>query len=82
MWLGDRRRDVKRELEDLLHFVLDCGKLEEERREAFELQRPKVEQRQTVVGEFLFGEEESGRKSKIFMKMWRKRRQIEQRGEE
>lgn len=88
LWLGDRRRGEGcvicggRELEDLLHFVLDCGELEEERREALELQRPRVEQRQTVVGEFLFGKEERGRKSKILMKMWRKRRQIERRGEE
>ena len=72
----------KRELENLLHFVLDCGELEEERGEAFDIQRPRVGQRQTVVRECLFGEEERGRKSKVLMKMWRKRRQIERRGEE
>ena len=36
-------------MEYLLHFVLDRGKLEEERKWAFELQRPRVAQRQTVV---------------------------------
>ena len=65
-----------------MHFVLDCGELEEERKGAFELQRPRVVRRQTVVREFLSEEEGRGRKSKILMKMWRKRRLIERRGEE
>ena len=87
LWLGDRRGEEGcvicggRDLEDLMHFVLDCGELEEERG-ALDLQRPKVERRQTVVGEFLFGEKGRGRKSEILVKMWRKRRMIERRGEE
>ena len=85
--LGDRRREEGcvicrgMDLEDLLHFVLDCWELEEERRGVLELQRPRVEQRQTVVGEFLFRDEGRGRKSEILMKMWRKRRMIERREE-
>ena len=56
-------------LEDLLQFVSYCREVEEDRKEALELQKPRVERRQTLVREFLFGEEGRGRKSEILMKM-------------
>ena len=90
LWLGDRRREMDEErcmicgrgvIEDLMHFVLDCEELEEERGLAIELQRPRVQQRRELIGEFLFGEEEKERKSGALMRMWRRRRQIEMREE-
>ena len=60
-------------MEDLIHFVLDCGALEEQRCEAVELQRPRFEQEQDVVGEFLFGGEENRRKRETLMRKWRRR---------
>ena len=64
-----------------MHFVLDCEELEEERGQAVELQRPRFEKREEVVGEFLFGEEGKRSKSQVLMKMWRRRRLIEERNE-
>ena len=87
LWLGDRRREreekrcmicEENELEDLLHFVLDCRELEDERRGALELQRPRVEGRGTVVGEFLFGETRRREKSEVLVRMWRRRRRVEE----
>ena len=63
LWLGDRRGEGERETcricgeretEDLVHFVLECGELEEQRQMALELQRPRLEWSETVVGQFLF----------------------------
>ena len=86
LWLGDRRGERWRErcmicggdeLEDLMHFVLDCRELEEERGLALELQRPRAEQRRAVVGEFLFGERNRREKGEVLMRMWRRRQFIE-----
>ena len=89
LWLGDRRERVLERcgicgddgLEDLMHFILDCGELEEERSGALELQRPRLDQRAVLVGQFLFEEEGRRWKSEVLMKMWRKRRVIERRKE-
>ena len=48
---------MERGVEDLIHSVLDCGALEEQRGEAVEPQRPRFVQEQDVVGEYLFVEE-------------------------
>lgn len=40
--------------EDLKHFMIDCGPLEELRALALELQRPRREDKLNVMGEFLF----------------------------
>ena len=56
-------------VENLLHFVLDCGELEEERSLAIELQRPRMEQRWVPVGEFLFGVEDVRSKRDILARM-------------
>ena len=51
--------------------------MEDERRGALELQRPRVEGRETVVGEFLFGETRQREKSEVLVRMWRRRRRVE-----
>ena len=45
------------ELEDLKHFLLDCPCLEQEREKIFLLQRPRIENRNLIIGQLLFGQE-------------------------
>jgi len=68
--LGDRKRFVGEstecficgcEREDLIHFVLECDGLAQERQKIAELQRPREEDTVRVVGRFLF--EECGNES-------------------
>ena len=60
------------EREDDEHFLLECGELEQIRNEAIELQRPRREEVDEVVGGFLFGE--GGRESRrVLYRMWRRR---------
>lgn len=85
LWLGERqvekygRRcpicevDV---VEDLMHLVLDCGELETERAGARILQRPRKENQEQVIGEFLFKEEDLGERKRAMVMMWRKRCRI------
>jgi len=61
------------EREDDLHFILECEVLEEIRGEAMELQRPRVENGEVVVGQFLFGEGDVRRRRRILGDMWRRR---------
>ena len=87
LWLGDRQRDREGDgcaacgglvVEDLRHFLLECEGLEEERRAAVELQRPRVEDFEETMGEFLFGGEggECGRRKKmgVLKRMWKRRK--------
>ena len=74
-------------MEDLEHFLLECRELEEERREALELQRPRTERREEIMGTFLFGEGRVQGRRGVLRSMWRGRRIIlkmrgEQNGEE
>ena len=90
LWLGDRRGEgegrkckicEEGEVEDLKHFILDCPALEGERQGERELQRPRRENEEKVMGRFLFGEEE-GRSGRVetLVRMWRRRRRMEDEG--
>ena len=68
-------------MEDLRHFILDCRCLEKERMEVAELQRPRVEDDDEVLGCFLFGREGEQEKKRALCHMWR-RREREMRREE
>jgi len=74
LWLGDTRRDVGYvEQEKWRTFCTSFSSvLSWRRRVAFELQRPRVERRQEVVREYLFGEEGRRTKSEALTNMWRK----------
>ena len=61
------------ELEDLAHFLLDCSVLERERWSSVELQRPRVEAREDIIGSFLFGGEDEERRKRVLLTMWRQR---------
>ena len=84
MWLGDRSEVEERCLvcgadvvEDLRHFMLECGELEEERRRAVELQRPQGENSVEIMGRYLFGEKEGEERRKtVLLNMWRRRKNI------
>ena len=69
---SDRCRLCGADREDEEHFILDCGELEEERSLALELQRPRVESRDEVMGGFLFGGDER-RKKRVLHEMWKRR---------
>ena len=68
--------------EDLKHFVMDCRKLDRERGVAIELQRPREENEEDVMGRFLYGEERIWRRRWALYGMWKKRREILKRMEE
>lgn len=84
LWLGDRQRErvggcqvcggAMRE--DLKHFVLECGRLEEERATSVELQRPRVEDEDEVIGTFLFDETRREAKMRTMKRMWYRRKNI------
>ena len=65
------------EVEDLVHFVLDCAGLERWRIRAVDLQRPRLESEEEVLGRFLFGEEDVERKKEVLGEMWRQRGRVE-----
>jgi len=58
------------EREDLMHFILDCPSLMEERQKIVELQRPHEEDARRIVGRFLFEEHDVERKMKGLKKMY------------
>ena len=68
--------------EDLKHFVMDCRKLDRERGVAIELQRPREENEEDVMGRFLYGEERIWRRRWALYGMWKKRREILKKMEE
>ena len=79
---GARRGEEERmcgmcalEVEDLQHFVAGCMKIESERREAVELQRPRWSDETEVVGRFLFPERGPGNRT-VLCKMWKRRAKI------
>ena len=61
------------ELEDPKHFLLDCPYLEQEREKIFLLQRPRIENRNLIIGQLLFGQELY--ESKLY-KLWTKRKNL------
>ena len=78
--LNDRKRhkneDTKCDLcgeenEDLEHFLLECTALSKERNEIIEIQRPRIENKNDLLSQILFGNDiniESG-----LQKIWLKR---------
>ena len=61
------------EVEDIQHFMLDSPDLENERRKIPKLQRPQEEDRNRIIGELIFGEEDQRR---YIYEMWKRREQI------
>lgn len=59
--------------EDIEHFILDCMPLEEQRKSSIVLQRPRLESRLEVMGEFLFGEGNARVKRETLYNMWLER---------
>ena len=57
--------------EDEEHFILECAMLEGERRGAIELQRPRLESSDEVLGGFLFGDESVREKRRVLHRMWK-----------
>ena len=81
--LNDRKRhsneDTKcnlcgHSMEDLIHFLLHCPKLEEERKKITYWQRPRIENESTLIGQLLFNEENI--EEKILFSMWLKRKTL------
>ena len=67
------------EKEDDEHFLLECGRLEEIRGGSLELQRPRLEDVDEVMGRFLFGEGGEKERMKVLYGMWRHREREERR---
>ena len=75
-----RNRDVcvgcSEEKETLEHFILHCPRWEEWRIESRSLQRPRIEETDQVLGEFLFGRHESNTKKRTLLKTWNERQRL------
>ena len=75
-----RNRDVcvgcSEERETLEHFILHCPRWEEWRIESRSWHRPKIEETDQVLGEFLFGRHESNTKKRTLLKMWNERQRL------
>ena len=54
----------------LEHFILHCPRWEEWRIESRSLHRPRIEETDQVLREFLFGGHESNTKKRTLLKMW------------
>ena len=85
MLLNERNRfrnmEMKCELcgadrEDLMHFILECQKLNEDRVKAIELQRPWQQNYEVSVSLFLFRPEDLDRNKRILYEMWNRRNRI------
>jgi len=61
------------EREDDTHFLLECALYDSIRQKAVELQRPRGECEDNVIGVFLFGEENVRMKRRVLYEMWMKR---------
>ena len=60
------------ERETLEHFILHVtSRWEEWRIESRSLQRPRIEETDQVLGEFLFGGHENNTKKRTLLKMWK-----------
>ena len=75
-----RNRDVcvgcSEERETLEHFMLHCPMWEEWRIESRSLQRPRIEETDQVLGEFLFGGHKNNTKKRTLLKMWNERQRL------
>ena len=59
--------------ETLEHFIVHCPRWEEWRIESRSLHRPRIEETDQVLGEFLFGGHESNMKKRTQRNMWNER---------
>ena len=64
------------ERETLEHFILHGFRWEEWRIESRSLHRPRIEETDQVLGEFLFGGQESNAKKRTLLKMWNERQRL------
>ena len=75
-----RNREVclgcSEERETLEHFILHCPRWEEWRKESRSLHRPRIEETDQVLVEFLFGGHESNTKKRTLLKMWNERQRL------
>ena len=61
------------EMENLNHFLLECGELSEERKLITELQQPYQENRKKIIGNVLFKVEGIEKRKENIYRMWKKR---------
>ena len=81
---GDQRWERRSEMcklcgqggEDLVHFILICGRLDGLRRQSLQLQRPWMEKKEDQVGQFLFGEQFQVQRRQLLHAMWKRRGRI------
>ena len=73
---SERCRLCGQEGEDLVHFMLICGRLDGLRRQSLQLQRPWVERMEDQVGQFLFDEQLQVQKRQLLNEMWKRRGRI------
>ena len=64
------------ERETLEHFILHCPRWEEWRIESRSLHRPRIEETDQILLEFLFGRYESNTKKRTLLKMWNERQRL------
>ena len=64
----------QKESEDILHFLLECEAYTKERSKIIELQRPYMEDKERIVGEFLFEEKNLFNKKKTLETIWKIRK--------
>ena len=58
------------------HFILHCPRWKEWRMESKSLHRPRIEETDQVLGEFLFGGHESNAKRRTLLTMWNERQRL------
>ena len=59
--------------EDLEHFIIFCPYYREVRNKAIELQQPYIEDKEMLIGKFLFEKDNLFKKKKVLHEMWRSR---------
>ena len=64
------------ERETLEQFILHCPRWEEWRIESRSLLRPRIEETDQALGEFLVGGHESNMEKKALLKMWNERQRL------
>ena len=64
------------ERETLEHFILHCPRWEEWRIESRSMHRPRIEETDQVLGEFLFGGHENNTKKRTLVKMCNERQRL------
>ena len=60
-------------LENIEHFILDCTTYNNERQQLRKLQQPYNENKDKVIGQFLFSKVNLEKKEEVLFQMWKKR---------